>query len=248
MGEAPLAEPPALAAAGSDAVAGVRRRRRGRGRAARAAADRRRRRPGARSPRVLLAGFFNLVVVAVAAPAGRALAAPAPARDAAGDRRPTGPGRSLLAAALRARRGARRSLHHSERAGRARRPRRPGGLGAALRHQPGAARVPGQRRPPRHRQAGRRPLPHLRRRAPTPTAPSASSSTPTSRRRASPATPTSGPNAAVAALGAVDVVRAALGGAAGAYSITEGKQPGAAVRGGGHSASGWAPTRRHAGS
>ena len=111
---------------------------------------------------VLLAGFANLVVVAVAAPlAGRWLRR----------RRPGMP--SVIAtdragAVLRRRR---RCAHRRpgprappERAGRARRPRRPGGLGAALLHQPGAARVPGQRRPPRHHQAGRRPLPHLRRR------------------------------------------------------------------------------------
>ena len=95
--------------------------------------------------------------------AGRALAAPPPARDARGDRHRPG-GRRAARRRVRARRASWASLHHSSVRAAHARPQRPGGLGAALRHQPGAARVPGQRRPPRHRQAGRRPLPHVRRR------------------------------------------------------------------------------------
>src|SRR3954447_6290737 len=122
---------------------------------------------------LLLAGFANLFVVAVAAPlAGRWLRrrrpgmTPVIATDRAGE--------VLVAAGgalrgVRGRGGRRRRRGPGPRAppelpGRARRPRRPGGRGTAVLRQPGAARVPGQRRPPQHHQAGRRPLPHLRRR------------------------------------------------------------------------------------
>ena len=142
-------------------MAGLRGRRGDRGRAPRPAAGRRRPRPGALRRRAAR-GLRQPDPRRGRCAARRALAAPPAPRDAGGDR--DGPRGGP------ADRGGRRAGPGPgppaplERAGRARRPRRPGGVSAALLHQPGAARVPGQREPPRHRQAGRQPLPHLRRR------------------------------------------------------------------------------------
>ena len=76
--------------------------------------------------------------------AGRALAAPPSPRDAIGDR--DGPRGGRAHRGGRGAGGDPRPAAPLERAGRERGPRRPGGISAALLHQPGAARVPGQRR------------------------------------------------------------------------------------------------------
>ena len=180
---------------------------RGRGRAARPAARRQATAGPGLFAAVLLAGFAQPRRRRRRRAAGRALAAPPPPGDARGDRHRPGGHRA-------ARRGAVRwswpwaSLHRSSVQRRARRPQRPGGLGAALRHQPGA-RASSRPTPTTSTRSSRATTSTARASpAPTPNAPSASSSTPTSRRPGVTRDPDQRPNAAVERSGRV--VRAAL--------------------------------------